>query len=259
MLENSLPRYYFLSLGSYLQVQTDMVSRAAVWQHCFVALLFFILCFKRQCRALTKSLSLRQPPGGPLLPKVADDFGFQLATSHRSLIITDDKQLPSANHTLFKCAAWASRVWESKIPGHFLKSLCCPQSGWRSSGLGSGFYLLMYKRTKYGPEKLAWRPVCLVCLFLCTPFCSVVGGPLKCAFISESPVGYYPIHFIISCWDWASVHHYKVIFFSYCRCWEEGWPADSKIAWYWWALGFVTVVKHTSFDSCLCMEKTIDD
>lgn len=43
------------------------------------------------------------------------------------------------------------------------------------------------------------------------------------------------------------------------HCWEEGWPADSKIARCWWALGFVTVVKHTSFDSCLCMEKNIDD
>lgn len=119
--------------------------------------------------------------------------------------------------------------------------------------------LLMYKRTKRGPEKLVWRPICLGCLFPCAPFCSVVGGPLEHAFISESPAGYYPAPFIRSRWGRASAHHCKVISFSYCRCWEGGWPADSKIAWYWWALGFVTVVKRTSFDSCLCMEKTIDD
>lgn len=155
---------------------------------------------------------------------------------------------------------WASKIEEPKILRHFLKSsLGCPQSGRWPSGLGSGFYLLTCQRTKCGPEKLAWRPIHLERLFLCTPFCSVVGGPLEHAFISESPGGYYPAHFIISWWGQASVHHCKVISFSYCRCWEEGWPADSKIAWYWWALGFVTVVKYTSFDSCLCMEKTIDD
>lgn len=109
------------------------------------------------------------------------------------------------------------------------------------------------------PETLTQRHICLEHLFPYSPFCSVAGGSLEYAFIFESSVHYYPSRFIISWWGRAPVHHCKVISFSYCRCWEEGWPADSKIAWYWWALGFVTVVKHTSFDSCLCMEKTIDD
>lgn len=115
------------------------------------------------------------------------------------------------------------------------------------------------KGLDYGPEKLAWRPVCLEHLFPCSPFCSVAGWLLEYAFISESSEDYYSAHFIIIWWGRAPAHHCKVISFSYCRCWEEGWPADSKIAWYWWALGFVTVVKHTAFDSCLCVEKTIDD
>lgn len=231
-----------------------MVSTAVVWQHCFVLLPFFILCYKGPCRALTKSLSLRQPPSGPLLPKVADGFGFQLATSHRSLIITNDKQ-PSADHALIKGIAWASRDSEPKIPGHSLKSSpSCPQSGGWSSGLSSGFCLLMCKRTKGGPEKLAWR-----CLFPCPLFRSVVAGPQEQAVPSDSPAGDYPAPLITSQRGRAALCRCKVISVSYCRCWEEGWPADSKIAWYWWALGFVTVVKHTSFDSCLCMEKTIDD
>lgn len=65
--------------------------------------------------------------------------------------------------------------------------------------------------TEYGLEKLAWRPICLEHLFLCTPSCLVGRGLLEHAFISVSPVGYFPAHFSLSRRGRASVHHCKVI------------------------------------------------
>lgn len=105
----------------------SLVSTAVVWQHCFIVLSLFVLCTKRLYKAQTKWLPLRQPPSGQLLSKVADDFSFQIATSPKSLIITNYKQLPSVYHAHIKYITWTSNAEETKIPGHLLKSsLCCP-------------------------------------------------------------------------------------------------------------------------------------
>lgn len=154
------------------------VATAVVRQLLCCSTIFFILCSKRQRKALTKSLSLRQPPSQTLLSK-ADDLGVQLETSHRSLIITNDKKLPSASHALTKCITWTSKTQTKRSPKYlvtFCNLLCAPTFTWMILRTGQWF-LSLDGVTEHVLEKLAWRPLCLEHLFLCTPSCSVSGHP----------------------------------------------------------------------------------
>lgn len=56
------------------------------------------------------------------------------------------------------------------------------------------------------------------CLFL-YPFCSNVQRFLECVSVSKYLTGNYHAQFITRQRGWSSLHHRKVIFFSYCRCW----------------------------------------
>lgn len=227
-----------------------------LFDSCFVVLPFFILCSKRQWKALTKSLSLRQPPSQTLLSK-ADDLGVQLETSHRSLVITNDKELPSANRALTECITWTSKTEELKVHSHFLPpSLCCHPHA--DDPQGWAVVSISWWANWAWSGKAGLKAYFFGASFPVYPFpLSCQGTPGMCPYFWKSrgliPCSLQP----------------QTVRSSFCAllqgdlslpiCWEEGWPADSKIAWCWWALGFVTVVKHASFDSCLCMEKNIDD
>lgn len=231
------------------------VAAAVVRQLLCCSTIFFILCSKRQQKALTKSLSLRQPPSQTLLSK-ADGLGVQLETSHGRLIITSDKKPPSASHAFTNCTTWTSKTQTKRNPNYvvtFYNLLCAahphvddPQNWAVVSVSWWGNWAWPWEVGLKASLNGASLPVC--------PFllgCQVTPG--SCLYFWKS-CGLFPCSLqprpvrLSSC---ALPQGDLLLSHS----WEEGWPADSKLAWCWWALGFVTVVKHTSFDSCLCMEK----